>query len=108
MFRLNLGHNFDPQKHAPHMRINFPATGASISGEAGDGIGRGDRSSLFFVDESAFLERPELVEASLSQTTNCRIDVSTPHGMANPFAEKRHSGMVKVFTFPLARRSAQR
>jgi len=25
--------------------------------------------------------------------------VSTPHGMANPFAEKRHSGMVKVFTF---------
>ena len=25
--------------------------------------------------------------------------MSTPHGMANPFAEKRHSGMVKVFTF---------
>ena len=78
------------------MRINFAHTGSSISGEAGDGIGRGDRSSLYFVDESAFLERPELVEASLSQTTNCRIDVSTPHGMANPFAEKRHSGMVKV------------
>jgi len=91
--------DWDPRKHAPHMRINFAHTGSSISGEAGDGIGRGDRSSLYFVDESAFLERPELVEASLSQTTNCRIDVSTPHGMANPFAEKRHSGMVKVFTF---------
>ena len=91
--------DWDPRKHAPHMRINFPFTDASISGEAGDGIGRGDRSSLYFVDEAAFLERPELVEASLSQTTNCRIDVSTPHGMANPFAVKRHSGRVKVFTF---------
>ena len=91
--------DWDVRRHAPHMRINFPFTDASISGEAGDGIGRGDRSSIYFVDEAAFLERPELVEASLSQTTNCRIDVSTPHGMANPFAEKRHSGRVKVFTF---------
>lgn len=90
---------WDPRKHAPHMRINFPFTSASISGEAGDGIGRGDRSSLYFVDEAAFLERPELVEASLSQTTNCRIDISTPHGMGNPFAEKRHSGKLPVFTF---------
>jgi phage terminase large subunit len=77
--------------HAPHMRLSFPATGSVMVGEAGDNIGRGDRSSIYFVDESAFLERPQLVEASLSQTTNCRIDVSTPHGMANPFAQKRHS-----------------
>lgn len=90
---------WDRKTSAPHMRINFPATNSSISGEAGDGIGRGDRSSIYFVDEAAFLERPELVEASLSQTTNCRIDISTPHGMANPFAEKRHGGKVKVFTF---------
>lgn len=90
---------WDRKTSAPHMRINFPFTGSSISGEAGDGIGRGDRSSLYFVDEAAFLERPELVEASLSQTTNCRIDISTPHGMSNPFAEKRHSGRVPVFTF---------
>lgn len=90
---------WDRKTSAPHMRINFPGTGSSISGEAGDGIGRGDRSSLYFVDEAAFLERPHLVEASLSQTTNCRIDISTPHGMGNPFAEKRHSGKTPVFTF---------
>lgn len=90
---------WDRRTSAPHMRINFPYTDSSISGEAGDGIGRGDRSSLYFVDEAAFLERPELVEASLSQTTNCRIDISTPHGMGNPFAEKRHAGRVPVFTF---------
>lgn len=76
---------------APHLRIAFPHTGSVITGEAGDNIGRGDRSSIYFVDESAFIERPQLVEASLSQTTNCRQDISTPKGMANPFAQKRHS-----------------
>lgn len=75
---------------APHLRISFPHTGSVITGEAGDNIGRGDRAGLYFTDEDAFLERPELIEASLSQTTNCRIRVSTPKGMANPFAEKRH------------------
>ncbi len=85
---------------APHMRIAFPDTGSTIVGEAGDNIGRGDRSSIYFVDESAFLERPQLVEASLSQTTNCRIDISTPHGMANPFAEKRHRWSAeRIFIF---------
>lgn len=75
---------------APHLRISMPHTGSVVTGEAGDNIGRGDRAGLYFTDEDAFLERPELIEASLSQTTNCRIRVSTPKGMANPFAEKRH------------------
>lgn len=83
----------------PHMRIKFPATGSTLVGEAGDGIGRGDRASIYFVDESAFLERPQLVEASLSQTTNCRLDISTPNGLANPFADRVRSGRFDVFTF---------
>lgn len=82
---------------APHMRIKFPGTGSTITGEAGDGIGRGDRQSIYFVDEAAFLERPQLVEASLSQTTNCRIDVSSVNGMGNPFQVKRHGGRIDVF-----------
>lgn len=77
--------------HAPHMRIHFPGTGSAITGEAGDNIGRGDRASIYFVDEAAFLERPQLIEASLSATTNCRIDLSSANGMDNPFAEKVHS-----------------
>ena len=90
---------WDVNKHAPFMRIIFPESGGIISGEAGDNIGRGDTTSIYFVDESAHLERPHLVEASLSQTTNCRIDISTPNGLANPFAEKRMSGKIDVFTF---------
>lgn len=84
---------------APHMRLMFPTTGSALIGEAGDGIGRGDRASIYFVDESAFLERPHLVEASLSQTTNCRIDISTPNGPNNPFAEKVLSGKFDAFRF---------
>ncbi len=90
---------FDELKTAPHMRIMYPGSGSAMVGESGDGIGRGDRSSIYFVDEAAFLERPQLVEASLSQTTNCRIDISTPNGMANPFAEKVKSGKFDTFTF---------
>lgn len=91
--------SWDRAKHAPHMRILFPDSGSAIGGESGDGIGRGDRASFYFVDEAAFLERPMLVDAALSQTTNCRQDISTPNGMGNPFAQKRFSGKTKVFSF---------
>lgn len=90
---------WDETKNAPFMRIGFPLSGSHLAGEAGDGIGRGDRCSMYFVDEAAHLERPELVDASLSATTNCRIDLSSVNGMANPFAEKRHGGKIPVFVF---------
>jgi hypothetical protein len=90
---------YDEAKHARFMKITNPENGAIITGEAGDNIGRGGRSTMYFVDEAAFLERPEKVDAALSQNTACRIDVSTPNGKDNPFALKRHAGEVPVFTF---------
>lgn len=92
--------SWDLTKHAPHMRVEFPDTQSIISGEAGDQIGRGDRTSIYFVDEAAHLERPQLTDASLSATTNCRQDISSVNGPANSFAEKRRAGKIKVFTFP--------
>ncbi|HHV8996030.1 TPA: TerL protein, partial [Shigella flexneri] len=91
--------SWSEKKHAPYMRVEFPETGAVIKGEAGDNIGRGDRTTLYFVDEAAFLQRPLLIDAALSQTTRCRIDLSSVNGMNNPFAQKRHSGKIPVFTF---------
>ena len=103
MFMQNLPEEFrggwDKAKHSPHMRIIFPETESVLAGESGDNIGRGNRTSFYFVDEAAFIERPQLIDASLSATTNCRQDLSTPNGMANPFAQKRHSGKIPVFTF---------
>jgi phage terminase large subunit len=90
---------YSERLHAPHMRILNPENSSAIVGEAGDNIGRGNRTSIYFKDESAFYERPEAIDAALSQTSNCKIDVSTPNGTGNPFWRKRHGGKVPVFSF---------
>lgn len=89
--------SWNKDRHAPHMRILFP-NGSTMTGQSGDNIGRGDRKGIYFVDESAHLPNPKAVDFALSQTTNCRIDISTPFGLANSFAHRRNSGKVRVFT----------
>ncbi len=90
---------WNDREHAAYMRISNPETLAMITGDGGDRIGRGDRTSMYFVDEAAFLDQPEAVEGSLSMTTDVRIDVSTANGEGNPFYRRRMSGTVPVFTF---------
>ncbi len=90
---------WDIDKHSPYMRMVFPETGSSITGEAGDAIGRGGRKAIYFIDESAHVEHPQMVDASLSSTTECRIDMSSVCGMANSFAERAHSGKIDRFDF---------
>ncbi len=90
---------FIERKHSLHMRIINPENGAVITGEAGDNIGRGDRTTVYVVDEAAFLERPLLVDAALASTTNCRIDISTSNGAGTPFYAKSVSGNLPVFRF---------
>lgn len=94
-----LPHGFDQTKHAPFLKIINPENKSIITGEAGDNIGRGGRSTLYFIDEAAFLERPRKVEAALSANTDCKIYISTPNGIGNVFHQKRFSGKVPVFTF---------
>lgn len=90
---------WDDQKHAPHMRVLNPDNGAVIVGEAGDNIGRGNRTSVYVKDEAAFLEHADAIDAALSQTSNVKIDVSTPNGSGNAFYRKRHGGRIPVFIF---------
>jgi phage terminase large subunit len=90
---------YDPDKHAPFMRVLNLAGESAIKGEAGDNIGRGGRATMYFKDESAFYEHPDSIDAALSQTANTQIDVSTPNGEGNPFWQKRHGGKVSVFVF---------
>jgi hypothetical protein len=92
-------YGWDRKKHRAHLRIVIPHMGSSITGEAGDNIGRGGRKSWYIVDEAAHVERPKLIDASLAATTNCRIDASSVNGMANSFAEKVFGGKVPRFTF---------
>lgn len=76
---------WDERKDSSDMRLIFPATGSSIIGQCGDNIGRGGRKSVWFIDESAHLEHPELVDANLVAAADCRIDLSSVNGTGNPF-----------------------
>jgi phage terminase large subunit len=90
---------FKWSEHDNFARLVNPASGATITGEGGENIGRGGRKTIYLIDEAAFLEQPETVEAALSATTNCRIYTSTPNGQGNPYYRKRFSGAIPVFTF---------
>lgn len=70
--------------------IPNPANKSVIKGEIGDEIGRGGRAGLYFVDEFAHLEHPDMAESALSATTDCRIYISTVNGVGNLFYRLRH------------------
>jgi len=84
---------FDAEKHATFMRIINPENGSTITGEAGDNIGRGGRKLIFFKDESSHYERPQLIEAALGDNTNVQIDISSVNGLGNMFHMRREAGV---------------
>ena len=96
---LRAGWDYGKKDHNAYMNVRIPQTGSVITGEAGDNIGRGGRAAIYLVDEKAFIRNQESIEAALSQTTRCLIDLSSCNGSGNAFAEKRFSGRVPVFTF---------
>ena len=78
---------FVEKVHDNYMRIINPDNGATITGEAGDNIGRGGRTTMYFLDEWAFVERQEAVDAAISQNTNVHIKGSTPNGIGDRFQQ---------------------
>ena len=93
----NLPSFFKPNKfverdHATYMRIVNPENHSTITGEAGDNIGRGGRKTIYFKDESSHYERPEKIEAALGDNTNVQIDISSVNGPTTVFQRKVDSG----------------
>jgi hypothetical protein len=84
---------FSPNDHMTYMKFINPETGATITGEAGDNIGRGGRKRIYFKDESAHYERPEKIEAALADNTRVQIDISSVNGIGNVFHRRRESGI---------------
>lgn len=84
---------FKPDDHMTYMKFLNPENGATITGEAGDNIGRGGRKLIYFKDESAHYERPEKIEAALGDNTRVQIDISSVNGMGNVFHRRRESGV---------------
>ena len=82
---------FNWSHHNNYMRIVNPENGATITGEGGENMGRGGRSSMYFLDEAAHVPNADAIEKALSGNTDCVIWVSSVNGMGNLFARKRHS-----------------
>jgi phage terminase large subunit len=80
--------------HSTHMKLVNPVNGSTITGESGDNIGRGGRTTMFFKDESAHYENPESIEAALGDNTDVQIDISSVNGTNNPFYKRRMAGEV--------------
>lgn len=83
---------FNQRDHMAYMRIVNPQTGATITGEAGDNIGRGGRKLIYFKDEAAHYERPDKIEAALADNTRVQIDISSVNGLGNVFHRRREAG----------------
>lgn len=90
--RFMLPDRFSEADDMPFMKVINRVTGATITGEAGDNIGRGGRKLIYFKDESAHYERPEKIEAALADNTNCQIDISSVNGLGNVFHRRREAG----------------
>ena len=88
-----LPEGFSEKDHLAYMRVLNPKTGASITGEAGSNIGRGGRKRIYFKDESAHYERPDLIEAALGDNTRVQIDISSVNGTGNVFHRRRENGV---------------
>lgn len=73
--------------------LTHPGGGASITGEVGDNIGRGGRKRIYFWDEAAHSEHPELIQSALMSNTRCQIDLSSVNGLGNVFHRKREAGI---------------
>lgn len=86
--RWMLPPSFDWDIHSNYMRMINPDNGSTITGEAGDNIGRGGRSTVYDWDEVAYTERPEGVERALSENTDTIYYTSTVNGH-NFFYKKR-------------------
>lgn len=92
---------FVESQHSLFMRLINPANGSIITGEGGEDMGRGGRSSIYVVDEAAFVPAAETVERALSGNTDCIGWVSSVNGMGNLFARKRHSILAEHQIFRL-------
>jgi phage terminase large subunit len=84
---------FKPKIHATSMMLINPENGAVVSGDSGDEIGRGGRSAIYFIDESAHIPRPQKIQAALDDNTNVQIHISSVNGLGNVFHRKRQAGI---------------
>lgn len=79
--------------------LTNPANNTQIKGYSGKDIGRGGRSTLAVVDESAHLEQGFKALAALSENTDCALMITTPTGTSSMHYSLHVSSEVKSFMY---------
>lgn len=84
---------FNPNKHRTKLKLMNPSNGNLISGDTmNPNFGRGARKTMVLFDELGFWDYAKDAWEGTSDTTECRIANSTPHGY-NYYALLRDSGI---------------
>lgn len=88
---------FEPDQHDNEARLLNPEQNTSITGEAGDNMGRGGRSTFYLIDEWAHVQRQDMVNAAVSQNSLVHVKISTPAGSQDKMHEEKRSGRYRTF-----------
>jgi len=88
---------FDDRKHRAFGKLINPENGATITGEAGPEMGRGGRSSMYFLDEYGIMPRAQSVKAAVADNAASVIYASTATGPDTEFYSLVHDGNIPHF-----------
>lgn len=88
---------YDRREHDNHLKLVNPENRSVITGEAGDEMGRGGRSTVYFLDEFAFVPRANRVDASVNDNAATVIYASTSNGSSTLFCAKEKQGHMPFF-----------
>lgn len=81
------------------MKLRNPQTGSMMTGEAGQNMGTGGRSTAYMIDEFAKVDFSTEVQGSVQDNSDFIVYISTPRGLNNEFARMIKAGHHPVFRF---------
>jgi len=88
---------FDMRVHRNYARIINPEMRSSITGEAGPEMGRGGRSSFYFLDEFGVMPRAAQVRAAVADNARTVLFASTATGPDTEFYKIVHEENISHF-----------
>jgi phage terminase large subunit len=88
---------FSLRKHRTFARLINPRNRAVITGEAGPEMGRGGRSSFYFLDEFGFMPRAQQVRAAVADNASSILYISTATSPGTEFYRLVHEENIPHF-----------
>jgi len=90
---------FNWEKNRNHLKLNDQVRSNTIVGEStNQDFGRAGRYSMVLLDEFAFTDNSFSIWRAVTDSSRCKICLSTPNGRGNKFAELRFDQNIPVLT----------